>query len=47
VRFTRWSKLGVWGAAFETLASLGPSADEKHAIDSTIVRAQIVSLGVM
>src|SRR5215472_6955502 len=24
VRFTRWSKLGVWDAAFETLASLGP-----------------------
>jgi transposase len=39
VRFTRWSKLGVWDAAFETLASLGPPADEEHAIDSTIVRA--------
>ena len=24
VRFTRWSKLGVWDAAFETLASVGP-----------------------
>jgi transposase len=36
VRFTRWSKLGVWDAAFETLASLGPPADEEHAIDSTI-----------
>jgi transposase len=24
VRFTRWSKHGVWDAAFETLASLGP-----------------------
>ena len=23
VRFTRWSKIGVWDAAFETLASLG------------------------
>jgi transposase len=23
VRFTRWSKLGVWDAVFETLASLG------------------------
>ena len=23
VRFTRWSKLGVWDAAFETLANLG------------------------
>ena len=22
VRFTRWSKIGVWDAAFETLASL-------------------------
>ena len=39
VRFTRWSKLGVWDAAFETLASLGPPADKEHAIDSTIVRA--------
>jgi transposase len=28
VRFTRWSKLGVWDAAFETLASLGPPADK-------------------
>jgi transposase len=32
VRFTRWSKLGVWDAAFETLASLGPPADEEHAL---------------
>src|SRR6266498_886314 len=40
VRFTRWSKLGVWDAVFETLASLGPPADEEHAIDSTIVPAQ-------
>jgi transposase len=39
VRFTRWSKLGVWDAVFETLALLGPPADEEHAIDSTIVRA--------
>jgi transposase len=39
VRFTRCSKLGVWDAVFETLASLGPPADEEHAIDSTIVRA--------
>ncbi len=39
VRFTRWSKLGVWDAVFEILASLGPPADEEHAIDSTIVRA--------
>jgi transposase len=39
VRFTRWSKLGVFDAAFETLASLGPPADEEHAIDSTIARA--------
>ncbi len=39
VRFTRWSKLGVWEAVFEMLASLGPPADEEHAIDSTIVRA--------
>src|SRR6266498_5465374 len=29
VRFTRWSKLGVWDAVFETLASLGPPADEE------------------
>ena len=33
VRFTRRSKLGVWDAAFEILASLGPPADEEHAID--------------
>jgi hypothetical protein len=39
VRFTRWSKLGVWDAVFDTLASLGPPADEEHAVDSTIVRA--------
>jgi putative transposase len=39
VRVTRWSKLGVWDAVFETLASLAPPADEEHAIDSTIVRA--------
>jgi hypothetical protein len=28
-----------WGAAFETLSSLGPPADEEYVIDSTIVRA--------
>jgi len=39
VRFSRWSKLGVWDAAFETLASLGPPVDNEHAIDSTIIRA--------
>jgi hypothetical protein len=39
VRFTHWSKIGVWDAAFETLASLGRPADEEHAIDSTIVGA--------
>ena len=32
VRFTRWSKLGVWDAALETLASLGPPVDEEHAM---------------
>src|SRR6266571_1962918 len=31
VRFSRWSKLGVWDAVFEILASLGPPADEEHA----------------
>ena len=46
VRFTRWSKLGVWDAAFETLASFGPPADEEHAIDSTIVRAHQHAAGV-
>jgi transposase len=46
VRFTRWSKLGVWDAAFETLASLGPPADAEHAIDSTIVRAHQHAAGV-
>ena len=45
VRFTRWSKLGVWDAAFETLASLGPP-DKEHAIDSTIVRAHQHAAGV-
>ena len=45
VRFTRWSKLGVWDAAFETLTSLGP-ADTEHAIDSTIVRAHQHAAGV-
>jgi hypothetical protein len=29
----------VWDAAFETLASLGPPADEEHAVDTTIVQA--------
>lgn len=46
VRFSRWSKLGVWDAAFETLASLGPPADEEHAIDSTIVQAHQHAAGV-
>jgi putative transposase len=46
VRFTRGSKLGVWDAVFETLASLGPPADEEHAIDSTIVRAHQHAAGV-
>src|SRR5580658_3790752 len=46
VRFTRWSKLGVWDAVFETLASLGPPADAEHAIDSTIVRAHQHAAGV-
>ncbi len=27
VRFTRWSKLGVWDAVFETVASLGPPGE--------------------
>jgi len=46
VRFTRWSKLGVWDAILETLASLGPPADKEHAIDSTIVRAHQHAAGV-
>ena len=46
VRFARWSKLGVWDAVFETLASLGPPADAEHAIDSTIVRAHQHAAGV-
>jgi transposase len=46
VRFTRWSKIGVRDAAFETLASLGPPADKEHAIDSTIVRAHQHAAGV-
>jgi hypothetical protein len=39
IRFTCWSKLGVWDAATKTLPRLGPLADKEHAIDSTIVRA--------
>lgn len=35
--------LGVWDAAFETLASLGLPADKEHTIDSTIVRAHHAS----
>src|SRR6476619_6438420 len=46
VRFTRWSKIGVWDAAFETLASLGPPGDKEHVIDSTIVRAHQHAAGV-
>ena len=46
MRFTRWSKIGVWDAAFETLASLGPPGDKEHAIDSTIVRAHQHAAGV-
>ena len=46
VRFTRWSKIGVWDAAFETLANLGPPGDKEHAIDSTIVRAHQHAAGV-
>ena len=46
VRFTRWSKIGVWDAAFETLASLGPPGDKEHAINSTIVRAHQHAAGV-
>jgi putative transposase len=46
MRFSRRSKFGVWDAAFETLASLGPPADEEHAIDSTIVRAHQHAAGV-
>ena len=46
VRFGRWSKLGVWDAVLETLTSLGPPADEEHAIDSTVVRAHQHAAGV-
>ena len=46
VRFSRWSKLGVWDAVFETLASFGPPANKEHAIDSTIVRAHQHAAGV-
>jgi transposase len=38
-RFTRWSKLGVWDVAFKALTSLGHSASEERAGDSTIFRA--------
>jgi transposase len=46
VRFTRWSKQGVWDATFETLTCLGHPADEEHAIDSTIVREHQHAAGV-
>ena len=46
VRFTRWSKFGVWDAAFKALAGLGPPEDAEHAIDSTIVRAHQHAAGV-
>ena len=46
VRFTRWSKLGVWDAAFETLASVGPPENAEHAVDSTIVQAHQHAAGV-
>jgi transposase len=46
VRFTRWSKLGVWDAALETLASVGPPENAEHAVDSTIVRAHQHAAGV-
>jgi transposase len=36
----------VWDAAFEIRASLGPPADEEHAIDSTVVRAHQHAAGV-
>ena len=36
VRFSRWSKLGVWDAAFETLTSLGPPADEESLLLTTV-----------
>ena len=46
VRFSRWSKLGVWDAVLERLTSLGPPADEEQAIDTTIVRAHQHAAGV-
>ena len=46
VRFTRWRKIGVWDAAFEILASLGPPGDKEHAINFTIVRAHQHAAGV-
>jgi transposase len=46
VRFTRWSKLGVLDAAFETLESLGPPGDEERAIDSRVGRAHQHAAGV-
>ena len=46
IRFTRWSKLGVWDAAFDALASLRPPEDAEHSIDSTIVRAHQHAAGV-
>ena len=43
IRFTRWSKKGVWQQIFEVLA--GDADNEYAMIDSTIVRAHQHSAG--
>jgi transposase len=53
VRFTRWSKIGVWDAAFGTLASLGPPGDKEHdrllgdkGYDSDDIRNDLADRGI-
>jgi len=42
-RFNRWSRRGIWGWLFDTLAS--KSRDSLHLIDSTIVKAHRAASG--
>jgi len=42
-RFNRWSRRGIWGRIFETLAA--KSRDSLYLIDSTIVKAHRAASG--
>jgi transposase len=46
VRFSRWSKSGAWNAAFEALASRGPSFAQEHALDLTVIRSRQLTASV-